>query len=71
MAEKKELVFKIDNKGNIETSINGMKGEGCLELLKKLTENLGEVVKEERTGEFYESEVSSYISSTTGQDENA
>jgi hypothetical protein len=48
-----EIHFVIDRDGNIESTIKGMKGSGCSTVAAEI-ENLGRVVKHERTKAFYE-----------------
>ena len=50
---RKEIHFVIDREGNIQSTINGVKGTACSGITAEI-EKLGRVVKQERTEEFYE-----------------
>jgi len=50
---RKEIHFVIDRDGNVQSTIKGMKGSTCDTIAKEI-EKLGQVVKQERTKEFYE-----------------
>ena len=57
MAEKHEIEFTIDDDGNVSFEVKGVKGKKCLEITKDLVENLGLVVSQQHTGEYYQQEV--------------
>ena len=50
---RKEIHFIIDRKGNIQSTIKGIKGSGCGSIAMEI-EKLGRTAKLERTKEFYE-----------------
>ncbi len=47
-----ELEFIIDTDGNVQTTVRGVKGPGCSEIVEKLND-LGTVTRQEKTGDFY------------------
>jgi len=53
--KRKEVIFTIDQKGAVSWTIIGVKGGQCSGIAEAF-KTLGLVVKEERTGEFYEKE---------------
>ncbi len=47
-----ELEFIIDTQGNVQTTVRGVKGPGCSEIVERLSD-LGTVTRREKTGDFY------------------
>jgi hypothetical protein len=52
--EEIELVFKDD--GTVEAHVTGVKGKGCVKILKDLEEILGVEVTSKPTEEYYQQE---------------
>jgi hypothetical protein len=48
-----EIHFIIDGQGNIQSTVKGVKGNGCKALTEEI-KKLGHVVGESSTGEFFE-----------------
>jgi hypothetical protein len=51
-----KVVVTIDPTGKLKYEIQGVKGEGCLNLTAALSENLGPVVDSGVTSEYFENE---------------
>ena len=58
---RKEIHFVIDREGNIQSSIKGIKGSSCSSVAEEFND-LGQVVEQQQTNEFYESCNSSKLS---------
>jgi len=52
--KRKEILFLIDRQGAITSTVKGMKGNGCAEIVEALKKGLGEVQFEQRTSEYFE-----------------
>lgn len=52
-----EIHLRLDDDNNLVAEVRGVKGPGCKELTKAI-ESLGTVLKDEKTREFNEREVS-------------
>ena len=52
--KRKEIVFIIDKNGGIASTVKGIKGTGCSNIVKSLKNDLGEVISEKRTAEYYQ-----------------
>ena len=50
--QRKEIYFIIDNEGNIASTIKGIKGASCADVADEI-KNLGEVLQEDRTDEYF------------------
>jgi hypothetical protein len=50
---RKEIHFIIDREGNVQSTIKGIKGSAC-SLLAAEFEELGQVIGQQPTGDFYE-----------------
>lgn len=50
-----EIRIKVDNEGNIEAEVNGVKGKGCEKLLEGLLRG-GKVKEEKLKSEYYQTE---------------
>ena len=53
-ASQKELVIVVKPDGSIEITTKGIKGPECKPALEKFARHIGEVKKQERTSEWYE-----------------
>ena len=49
----KEIHFIIDREGNVQSTIKGIKGSACSSLAAEF-EELGQVIGQQPTNEFYE-----------------
>ena len=54
MAERQEIDIEITPDGEVKLTVRGAPGGACLELTRKLEEELGIVVEREKTSEFYQ-----------------
>lgn len=54
MAGKSELDVEISPAGEVKIHIRGIKGQRCLELMKKIEKELGSVSEQKPTSEYYE-----------------
>jgi hypothetical protein len=52
--EMKELEITIDRDGNVQVSVRGAHGEGCLGLTKNIENAVGIAAERVYTAEFYE-----------------
>ena len=66
MASNVIITFTINAEGDVEYSIDGIKGTGCEELTK-LFENLGDTIEEKNTAEYYQKEVDHMIKTRYGK----
>ena len=53
VARKQQVEFTIRPNGEVEFTVKGTKGRKCTDVAR-LFEGLGEVEKEQNTGEYYE-----------------
>lgn len=53
--KRKEVIFTIDRQGSVSWTVKGGKGGQCSGIAEAF-KTLGSVVREERTGEYYEKE---------------
>jgi hypothetical protein len=58
--QRTELQFIIDQEGNIQSIVKGVKGNGCRILVEDI-KKLGQPVRESPTGEFFESEHNIFV----------
>ena len=56
-----EVEISISKTGDVKVHVKGVKGKGCLEYAKWLTEIIGKVKKQQLTSEYYEPETKSRI----------
>lgn len=56
MAKRKELTIVIGKDGNIEIAVHGVNGPECIKTTDFLTDNLGQVIAQEKTSEFYKND---------------
>lgn len=54
MALKREMKISIGPDGGVNIEVVGVPGADCMDFSKFLEEELGEVVAQERTAEFYQ-----------------
>ena len=54
---RQELQIEITPDGEVKLTVKGAPGGECLELTKKLEEELGIIVEREMTSEYYQHEV--------------
>ncbi len=59
--QKQEIEIQINPDGTLEYTIKGVKGGACASI-SALLEQLGKIEQEERTGEYYEQDVSTHVS---------
>jgi len=50
------ITVNIDEQGNVSLEVKGIKGAGCEKVLRPF-EQLGKVVEEKKTAEYYQAEV--------------
>lgn len=66
--QKKEIIFTIGPKGEIETAVRGIRGPGC-SYIADAVKDMGTVVGTARTGEYFERNgVGVIVKGTFGQD---
>ena len=65
---RKEIHFVIDQGGNIQSSIKGIKGSTCSAIAEEFSD-LGQVIEQHQTNEFYEPGNSSKLSLDLTRDE--
>jgi len=65
---RREIHFLIDREGNIQSSIKGIKGSSCSAIAEALND-LGQVIAQQPTNEFYEPCNSSKLSLDLARDE--
>ena len=58
---KQELEIIISPSGEIQISVNGMKGNKCVDLTKSLEEALGQRLQQTLKPEYYESGIATDI----------
>jgi hypothetical protein len=51
-----KITVTISPKGQVKTEANGIKGTGCTAILDALTANIGSIVEDTPTAEYYEAE---------------
>ncbi len=62
---KHEITFTIDDDGSVQFEVHGVKGPQCLEITKEIEKELGEVIEQKKTSEYYEAEVEEQASIST------
>ena len=60
--KRKEIIFKVDLKGNIKSEIKGTEGRTCVDIAEVLKNGMGTPLKQVKTSEFYKESV---LTSTT------
>ena len=66
MAQKTDIIFTIDNDGNITITVENVKGKDCTALTKELEESFGIVVDRQFTQEYYQQADSGRVSIKLG-----
>lgn len=54
MAVKTEILFTIDDIGNITITVEGVKGKDCEKITREIEQALGVVVNRQHTTEYYQ-----------------
>ena len=70
MPNKHEITFNIDDDGSVTFEVHGVKGPQCLEITKAIEKELGDVVEQKKTSEYYEAAVEeqAVVSASLGDD---
>ncbi len=63
---KTDIIFDIDDDGNITITVEGVKGKSCEELTASLEAALGTVTAREHTSEYYQEEEKAKLKITLG-----
>jgi len=58
---KHEVEITISKQGQVRVHVKGVKGKGCLEYAKWLTEIVGKMESQQLTSEYYEPETKARI----------
>ena len=53
MAKRHDIDITITKKGEVHIEVKGIDGTRCLDITKDIEEELGEVLKKEKTSEYY------------------
>lgn len=53
---QREFDITIAPDGSVELHVKGIKGRGCMEVIKLFEQIVGEIKSQEQTNEFYEPE---------------
>lgn len=69
MAVRHEIDIEITPDGEVKLQVRGVAGAECLELTRKLEEELGLVVEREKTSEYYQAESETRTSVKIGEDD--
>jgi len=56
MATKKDIIFKINEDGEVTIEVSGAPGSDCTALTKEIEEALGVVSSRDYTSEYYQQE---------------
>ena len=51
-----KIIVRIDKTGKTQIEVDGVKGEACTDITKKLEEALGQTTGTELKGDYYEAE---------------
>jgi hypothetical protein len=54
MGVKYQIIIEIDEDDNVEMETVGFKGPDCVDEIKKIVKNVGQIKSEKKTKEFYE-----------------
>ena len=68
MAVKQEMTVTIGADGNVQISVNGVKGKSCLDFTKWLEDELGMVTARTTTSEYYQTELDTRKTVKVGTD---
>ena len=66
MAQRKELQIMIGKDGKIELKVQGVNGPECIKTTDFLTDNLGTVLSQEKTSDYYKEKQNENIYNTDG-----
>ena len=66
MAAKTDIMFTIDEAGNITITVENVKGKDCTSITKELEEAFGIVVDRQFTSEYYQQAESGRVSIKLG-----
>jgi len=66
--EMQELEIVIDQEGSVQITVNGAKGDACLDTTQQLEEALGEVEERTFSAEYYEPRVTANERQRTSRD---
>lgn len=69
MAVRHEIDIEITPSGEVKLQVRGVAGAECLELTRKLEEELGLVVEREKTSEYFQAEAEGQTSVKIGEDD--
>jgi len=64
-----EIDITISPTGEVQLTVRGAAGEACLEMTRKLEEELGIVVAREKTADYYQTEAEDRASVKIGEDD--
>ena len=64
--KRMEIHFIIDGQGNIQTTVKGVKGNGCKAIAEEI-KKLGHAVGESPTGEYFEGKEKAVIHIVEGK----
>lgn len=53
MAERHDLNIIINKNGEIEIKVEGIKGSKCIQLTEELEKQLGDLISQEKTSDYY------------------
>lgn len=67
MADRHDLDITISADGEVEITVKGVDGPRCVTLTKELEEELGLIVSQEKTSEYYKQEggIDTHIDTTS------
>lgn len=69
MAVRHEIDIEITPSGEVKLQVRGVAGAECLELTRRLEEELGLVVEREKTSEYFQAEAEGQTSVKIGEDD--
>lgn len=69
MAVRHEIEIEITPSGEVKLQVKGVAGAECLELTRRLEEELGLVVEREKTSEYYQAETEGRTSVKIGEED--
>ena len=54
--KKRDIIITIGDDGEVQISVEGVSGKGCIDFTKFLEDELGDVTSREHTSEYYQEE---------------
>ncbi|MCB9527630.1 MAG: DUF2997 domain-containing protein [Myxococcales bacterium] len=69
MAVRHEIDIQITPSGEVKLQVKGVAGAECLELTRRLEEELGLVVEREKTSEYFQAEAETERTVKIGEDD--